>query len=328
MKIKTTDDIASQLSGKRALALRSLLQTALDMGIEIERAPFGNNQYTFYLYKNGHTLVASKFNHYSDLSFYGHAVAKDKYKTFLLLQKHGINTPHTQLLELKDCQQPSLENHFVLKPRDGGLGKDVYIIKEKEDWDMAIKSLCPRYETILLQNCMVGEDLRIQVVGGKFFAACQRIPANVIGNGISTIEELIHEKNKKKLPGNTIRIDPSLEKLIQAQGHALHDIVEDQKYLRLREVSNIGAGGDILDVTDKVHSSYHDLCKQLSSLIRVRNFAIDVITTDPSQDFTKAGSVIEINAPCMWFHHNIAHPTPRDVGRAILEDWLAHPESY
>ncbi len=52
----------------------------------------------------------------------------------------------------------------------------------------------------MIEKYYTGQEYRVYVVGGKVIGAINRLPANITGDGVNTIEGLIKIKkqNKKK----------------------------------------------------------------------------------------------------------------------------------
>jgi cyanophycin synthetase len=213
---------------------------------------------------------------------------------------------------------------IVVKPENKGLGKDVYLETNEESITRAAAFILEKYKKRgLMQEFVPGHDLRIQVIGGKFFAACRRIPANVRGNGIHTIRQLIEFKNLEKSKykaKNLILVTDETQALLEEQGLHMDAIPESNRAIQLRKAANIGIGGDPLDVTHQVHHEYHSVAERISEVYGAKNFAMDFVTEDESKPISKgASSLLEINAPSMWGLHHFAMGTKRNVALAILD---------
>src|SRR5699024_11855069 len=82
-----------------------------------------------------------------------------------------------------------------------------------------------------------------------------RATANVIGDGQSTIKQLIKEKNKIRklnpyLAAKPIQIDDDIKRNLQKLGMTEQSILEKGEKVFLRTLSNLSAGGDPIDETD------------------------------------------------------------------------------
>src|SRR5699024_11373400 len=109
---------------------------------------------------------------------------------------------------------------------------------------------------VLVERFVDGVDYRIYVAGDKVLAARKRLPAFVVGDGESSIEKLVEEKNNQRkenpyLSKKTIAFDQDLFQSIKKQGHILQGIPELNELVYLKGQSNIAAGGEPIDVTDE-----------------------------------------------------------------------------
>jgi len=88
----------------------------------------------------------------------------------------------------------------VVKPVDGGKGRGVTanITQEKEFVEAFRKASSVPMATVLVENFVVGNDYRIGVFGGRIGWAIRRMPAEVIGNGKLSVQELIDEENSRR----------------------------------------------------------------------------------------------------------------------------------
>ena len=54
---------------------------------------------------------------------------------------------------------------------------------------------------VIVEKFITGDDYRLLVINNKLVAAAKRTPAHVIGDGKSTIQELVDEVNKDERRG-------------------------------------------------------------------------------------------------------------------------------
>ncbi len=79
---------------------------------------------------------------------------------------------------------------------------------------------------------LIGEDFRALVVDNKLVAIAERTPAHVIGDGESTIQELIDKTNEDPRRGyghekvlTQIDVDASTEKMLAAKDYTLETVL-------------------------------------------------------------------------------------------------------
>ncbi len=287
---------------------------------------------------SGRRMMILGTNIYGDISAPAKYITKRKFLTYELLKKFGVKMPKTFMV--KTCEEFSRvvnENFdgkkFVVKPENRGLGKDVYIVDDQDLADKICQVMLPKYakKGVVIQDFAEGSDLRIQAVGGKLFAACVRVPANVVGDGRSTILQLVAAKNKQKAKlskAALIILDEEVESFLKDQELNLKSVLEEGRNVKLRKIANIGVGGEPIDVTEKVHRDFYDLVELIADLMKMKTFAVDMICVDPERGMVgRNAAMIEINAPCMWAHNHFMHGQKRNVALAILDAYF-HKESF
>ena len=161
------------------------------------------------------------------------------------------------------------------------------------------------------------------VVGDKVIGATNRIPANVIGDGVQTISQLIDDKNKvrKNIPYlsyKPIKVDSSVKELLNQKGYSLDTVIPKGEQVFLRKVSNLSSGGDPLDETDNLTDEVKQIAvNALNAIPDLHQGGVDVIV---DENDPKKGYVIEINATAeVAFHHFPIKGKARHVSKAIVD---------
>lgn len=184
---------------------------------------------------------------------------------------------------------------------------------------------------VIVEKSIVGADFRLLCVNGKFVAATERRPAWVVGDGYSTIEELIREENRK--PGrwdtptsamSKIQSDDAMEQYLEQQRLSLDSVIEKDRTVYLRKVANLSSGGVSIDATRTVHPDNIILAQDIALHFRLTCLGIDVIAPSLSESW-KSGdfAILEINAaPGILMHLNPAVGESVDVPSRILETFF------
>ena len=106
------------------------------------------------------------------------SVANDKWLTYLLAKKLGIDAMPTQKISAKAKKIPSLALPFVLKSLDGHGGSEVFLIKNEEDFNLSLARLGGK-DAIAQPVCSnPGVDTRGYVANGKPKSAILRRSEN------------------------------------------------------------------------------------------------------------------------------------------------------
>ncbi|WP_245482538.1 hypothetical protein [Mesorhizobium sp. M7A.F.Ca.ET.027.03.2.1] len=86
---------------------------------------------------------------------------------------------------------------MVTKPLDGNHGSGVNIGLATEDevrW--GFEQAREHSRSVIVEQHFVGSDHRILVIGGKVVALAERVPAHVVGDGRSSVAELVEQTNR------------------------------------------------------------------------------------------------------------------------------------
>src|SRR5690554_2526482 len=156
-----------------------------------------------------------------------HALADHKQLAKDFLQESGLPVPRgkvfTNLSEAKDFLKEA-GRPLVVKPAVGLNGSGVTVdIRSEDSLEAAWEYAKNYHEKIVLEEMIQGVDIRVVVIGGRAKAALFRVPANVIGDGVSTVENLVQEKNmlrlgNPRLKKNLIIPDAYSDSYLERQG--------------------------------------------------------------------------------------------------------------
>jgi cyanophycin synthetase len=267
----------------------------------------------------------------SDTSAVGVDISCDKLITKSILEKHNIpvmsgymvsNT--VDLIYYAD----RIGYPVVLKPQFGNQGKGVIVnIKNRSELIESYNKLIRAYKDIMIEAFIEGRDYRVCVVDGKVVAAALRVPPFVVGDGTTTIKELINKVNEDPRRGNDhekiltkIKIDEALINKLQEEGYSLNTILPKGLVLYLRGNANISTGGIAVDCTEQVCEENKELCVRAASALGLNICGIDICCKDISKPLKNQGAIIEMNsAPGIRMHHYPSEGKSRDVAKAIVD---------
>lgn len=168
-------------------------------------------------------------------------VTKSKFETSSHLRHGDVPVPLGRIIDPKDPsagaallrEAAEIGYPVVLKPLLGSMGRDVYTnIQTPTDLEETYGFLTgpgTKPQTFVLEEHCTGEDYRVLVVGDRVTAACLRRPANVVGDGAHTVEELISLKNQLRaqnpyLSAKPIVVDREVTQLLERHGWALDSV--------------------------------------------------------------------------------------------------------
>ena len=172
------------------------------------------------------------------------------------------------------------------------------------------------------------------MVGGQVVAAARGEPASVVGDGRSTIAELIEMQINIDPRRGTTDVDPlSLIKVeeesavkfeILRQGFKPDSIPPKGKQVLVQRNGNVA-----FDVTDQVHPSIAAAASLAARIIGLDIAGVDLVIEDVSRPLdVQRGAIVEVNAgPGLLMHLKPAEGLPRPVGKAIVDSLFSSADS-
>jgi len=186
---------------------------------------------------------------------------------------------------------------------------------------------------IVVEKYIPGCDYRLLVVGNKLVAAARRVPAHVVGNGQSSIAELVEDVNRdpRRSEGHAtvlskIKLDAIALTVLAEAGFTPQSIPTAGQVVLIRRNGNLSTGGTAVDVTDEVHPLVAAQAVDAARVIGLDIAGVDVIAEDISHPLGPQGAaVVEVNAgPGLRMHLQPSEGKPRPVGEAIID--LLYPD--
>jgi len=235
--------------------------------------------------------------------------ARDKYLCSRLLKKSKFNVaPNYLINDPKELMNIAsrIGMPVVIKPndQDGGRGVSVNLNSADEIQSAYVKAK-KFSKNILVEKHIEARDYRFQVLNGKVIWAVEREPGGVVGDGKSSVAELLAQLNSDPIRGKAgspsllkeINLDEEAKDLLIAQGVGLNDVPELNRFVRLRKISNIAAGGRPIPILDLVHPDNLDLISRVARVMRLDLCGIDVLVRDISVSWKDEDVYIcEVNA--------------------------------
>ncbi|RNI22422.1 cyanophycin synthetase [Rufibacter latericius] len=262
-------------------------------------------------------------------------IAGDKSATKDMLYEAGVPVPKGEIVytleELKEAVD-YLGYPIVTKPLDGNHGKGAGInIKNWEEavagFEVALK-YCKADKAVIVEQFIQGYDFRLLVVNKKFIAAAKRTPAMVVGDGVSTVQQLIDKVNADPRRGvghekelTKITVDKDTQGILDSKGYTLNTVIADGETLYLKSTANLSTGGTATDVTDLIDPYNVLMAERIAGTIGLDICGIDVVTSDIAIPLPEArGAVIEVNAaPGFRMHVAPTEGLPRNVADPVIE---------
>lgn len=267
-------------------------------------------------------------------------VADNKFFTNLVLRMADVPSPRgvrVKRAQYKNGEWDHTTAHLpaVVKPASNTLkGKDVVTnITSHDDLKNYLDALFESHTTVLVEEYYTGmEDYRLLVVGDRVVGVLHRVRPYVIGDGQQTIGELIDAKNalreeSTKITLGPIKIDFDLENKLKAQELTLESVPSKDQRVELKNICNLGAGGELEDATDVMCEENKELGVRATHILGLRLSGVDMMCVDPTVPITDgSGVIVEVNnRPDLIMHHYPHVGSARNVAYDIMK--ALFPES-
>jgi GNAT-family acetyltransferase (TIGR03103 family) len=218
------------------------------------------------------------------------SICDDKAVTRRIVSAAGVRVPAQIAAGDEGELAAFLAEHgkVVVKPARGEQGRGVAVGLEtdKAVADAVIRARAIANE-VIVEECIAGEDLRLVVIDYRLVAAAVRRPPRVLGDGRSTVRQLIERQSRRRAAAtggeSTIPIDGETERCVAEAGLSLDGVVRDGHEFPVRKGANLHTGGTIHDVTGEVHPQLIDAAIAAARAIGIPVVGIDFIVRSPRQ---------------------------------------------
>ncbi|MDP2132927.1 MAG: Mur ligase family protein [Sulfuritalea sp.] len=292
----------------------------LRLGIPHRFVQLGHGRHGRHLHE---TLIGST-------SAFAVRLTTNKAATNQLLARLGYPVPQQFVVhDAEDAVRSARRLGFpvVVKPCHGSKGHAVAVgLADDGQIRQAFAAAAAGGDSVVVEAVVRGDDHRLLVVAGKLIAAAQRRAARVVGDGRSTIRELVDLLNSDSRRGrdyerlmDIVDIDRETVDVLGGQQLSLETVLSAGRTASLRRTANISRGGSAVDLTDSIHPDNVQLAEGVALATGLDVAGIDFLTPDLSRSWREVGGgVIEVNGNPGLRPHWIADPA-RDVVNPILE---------
>ena len=263
------------------------------------------------------------------------SIAQDKELTKKMLLAAGVPVPEGRPVSSAEDAWAAAQEigapdvAVVVKPQDGNQGKGVTVNVATREAVMAGFENARKFRNdVLVERYLVGSDYRILIVGDKLIAAARREPPLVVGDGESTVTELVDKVNSDPRRGTghatpltRIRLDDIAKGRLAEQGLTVESVPDRGRRVILRNNANLSTGGTATDVTDDVHPAVAARCIAAAQMIGLDICGVDVVCETVQRPLEEQrGGIVEVNAaPGLRMHTNPSFGKGRQVGEAVID---------
>lgn len=283
---------------------RHFIQAAYRLGMPLLRLAV--NQYRYGWGRRARWLRSSLTDATPSM---GVQIARDKALTNRLLDAAGLPVPPQIEVSSPEAALRAADKigyPVVVKPADldGGVGAKAGLTTSAQV-SQAYEAARQHSGRVLVERHIVGNEYRLTVLHGKLMWAHQRVPAEVAGDGVLTLQSLVNSENARR--GAALAVKPEGLKPITLDAAALEYLAEQGLNMdfvpaagtavRLQRVPIALTGGGGKAVTDDIHPDNAWLAERAARLLRMDIAGIDLIMPDITRSWREAGgAVTEVNA--------------------------------
>ncbi len=310
---------------KMELSTKILMKEAEKSGITVDIL---DEQTNFIRLDNGEkqelVVQATKTNHDKYVNI---LAMENKYITKLLLSEQGIKVPKGfKIQNQKEIDYNWFTKEMVVKPLDTNFGNGITILKAnatKLEIDQAAELAFSFSDTIIIEEYIIGIEYRFLVIDGQTVSIVNRTPAQVIGDGVHTIRELVAIKNSSGYrstgyitPLELLKIDKFEENFLKEQGLTPTTIIAKGQTVLLRKNSNVSTGGDSHEVFEQIPDYFKLEAVRAAEALGVKICGVDMII--PNIEAKEYG-IIEANFnPAIQMHIFPFSGQGKNVAKDIL----------
>jgi D-alanine-D-alanine ligase-like ATP-grasp enzyme len=187
-----------------------------------------------------------------------------------------------------------------VKPVDGSQGSNVFRCDRREEIGFALEIMeRDRIRVAVVEEAVELPDYRLVVLDRSVISAYRRDPLSVVGDGSSTIDELLFNLLEKfQEQGRAARIsleDERIQQCLRRQTLGPESVPRSGAKVSLLHLSNLSLGGAAKDVSASAASEWTDLAIEVADLLGLRYCGVDLACAD-IQDPAANYSVLEVNA--------------------------------
>ncbi len=324
-------------SGKRSLIYQRYWETAASK-CKADIHPMDND--IFKISKENKATYVQY--HYVNIdSYFNLKIADNKPFIHKILKENGFHVPHYleyRFDSIKNAENFLQEHNYkcVVKPCGGssGYGITTAINSFKRLRSASLAALSSFYDDkIMIEEELAGDSYRLLYLDGQLLDVIQRKRPTVIGDGSSTIKQLISIENSSRLNGvftgsmSQLSVDLDLKYYLKDTGRSITSVPKKDELCVVKNVSNENTNRDNIKISDSIHHEFKELALALRETFGFKLIGIDVMTSDITKSLKETGGAVnEINIPPGLHYHELVANTDDDhqIGSSILNYIFSH----
>ncbi|MEO7904775.1 MAG: RimK/LysX family protein [Candidatus Saccharimonadales bacterium] len=277
------------------------------IGYTIDEEVRNNRRYVTYTSPSGKRWsTRAALLSYPCVSTEASYVSRNKEVAYKLAQKNNISIPQTWYIKATDtltdeqiATMLAQHDHLIVKPSNASLSNGLTLgITTGRQLRTAITKARKTSPAVVVQEQVEGEEVRFVVMNGRVVSALLRRTARVVGDGVSTIAQLIVAENiaRQQLKFDYIAYPLLSDENIESAFMTSTNVPPMGEVVELNRATMIRNGCSVYDVVDDVDASYITLVEKLAGAVDTRFIVVDVFVKDYQRPKTATNHLfIEFN---------------------------------
>ena len=309
-------------------------QSLVDAAVERNIPWLRLNEYSLVQFGHGKYQKRIQATVTSDTGTIATSLASDKEGTHSLLRDMGLPVPRQTMFSSEDDAVYNVNRMgypVVIKPLDANHGRGISInltTEEEVREAFHIAKAQSRSRHVIAESFITGYDHRMLVVNNELVAVAKRVPGHVVGDGKSTIAQLVDVVNSDPRRGighekvlTRLELDGQATTLMKIADYDESTVLKKDEIFSLRATANLSTGGTSIDLTDVVHPDNREMAVRAVRAIGLDIGGVDFITDDITYSYKDVGgAIVEVNAgPGFRMHVAPSEGQPRDVSGKVLD---------
>lgn len=256
--------------------------------------------------------------------------ASDKPCAYATLRAAGLPIPDYVCVDASDAS--TAERFLALDPRPcvakparGAAGEGVVgAIRTVSQLHRAMERLAQITSEILLERAVTGDHYRLLFLDGELLDVVRRTKPRVVGDGRSTVEELMFREYERRVASPGARaLKPFVADLdclftLELQGLGLRSVIAEGVDATVMSASNFGAPEDSETYPATGSLAFVDEGRRACDVLGVRLGGVDVIAARTDTSLARSGgAILEVN-PIPGLHHHYAVADPATATRVAI----------
>lgn len=234
---------------------------------------------------------------------------------------------------------------LVAKPaKNTNSGTDVLCnIKNHDELSLFLEKNFKTHPYMLVEEYHAGlKEYRVLVLKGRVIGVVQRFAPGLIGDGDSTIRQLVTSNNNLiannaftdspvESPTSIIEINEDCINCLKDQGLTLDSIPKKGQAIKLRHVVNRAMGGHVCSIGKTINRENASFIEKTANITGLELVGIDVLCEDINKPFSKSKwMILETNfPPDITLHEAPDAGKAINVSKQILKQIIyRHPVAY